>query len=193
MQFREHHRQKPARAFEHRSGWNCGGDFHERVSAAWSGGRGRKHNSPLPHCRAGRGTARASAARVGDAMARSRDCFRSVPRYPAGEAPVPRRLLGDGLRLAKDRSEDESTSTVHHQHRRHRHPLHSCPLQTSQCPACRHNPWLAGIGSRTAQADRSTHRSNGPCGPARRRVRCRDPFDARLWLLRQTGRYRLGS
>ena len=52
-----------------------------------------------------------------------------------------------------------NTAAVHDEDRRRRHSLHPRPLEASECPADHHHAWLAGLRHRTAQPDRSAHRS----------------------------------
>ena len=90
----------------------------------------------------------------GDALARPGDGQRPVAGHTARESQAARRVLGHRLRLAEGGGEAEFPASVHDRDRRRRHPLHSRSLETSQCSACYHDAWLAGIGVRAAQ-DRS--------------------------------------
>jgi hypothetical protein len=49
-----------------------------------------------------------------------------------------------------------------------------------------HHAWLARIDRRGTEGDRSVDRSDRPRREPGRRVRCRDPFLAGLWLLRRS-------
>ena len=52
---------------------------------------------------------------------------------------------GSGLRLAHGGGEAQCVPAVPDHHRRARHPLHPCPLASSERLAADHDPWLARL------------------------------------------------
>ena len=127
-----------------------------------------------------------------DALARPGDGRRPVARHTAREAEAARRVLGNGLRLAKGRGQAQRPAAIHDDDRRRRHSLHPCPLAPSERHATDHDAWLAGLGVRAAQDRRPAHRSHGAWRTRRRRLRPGHAFDAGLRLLGQADRHRLG-
>ena len=136
---------------------------------------------------------RAAPARGGDALARPRDGRQPVARRTTRQAQAAGRLLGHRLRLAQGRGQPERPAAVHDRDRRPRHPLHPHQVEASERAARHHDPWLAGLRPRIPQGDRPAHRPDRSWRQRRGRFRRGHPVDARLRLLRQADRRRLGT
>ena len=145
-----------------------------------------RRSPPLPHQHSGRGTRRPSPTRGGDTVARPGDGHGSIPGREAGEDPVARPLLGDGIRLAEGGGEAECLAAVCDRDRRAGHSVHPRPLPPSERLAADHHPWLARLDPRTPEGHWSAHRSHGLWRTRGGCLRPRAALDARLWLLGQT-------
>ena len=93
----------------------------------------------------------------------------------------------------KVRGEAQRPAAVHHRDRRARHPLHPRPLEARERAADHRHARLARLDHRAAEDHRAADQSDRPRRQRDGRVRRRDPVDARLRLLRQADRHRLGS
>src|ERR1039457_3599343 len=126
-------------------------------------------------------------------MARPGDCRRSIPGRAVGQDPATGEILGDALRLAEGGGETERPAAVCDDDRRARHPFHPRPLSAAECLALDHHARLTGIGPGTGEGYWSAHRSHDLWRWRGRRLRCRYPLDARLWLFWKTKRHGLES
>ena len=70
----------------------------------------------------------------------------------------------------KRRGDLECLPAVHDQHRRGRHPLHSCSLASPERDAADHRARMAGVGLRANQTHWSAHRPNQVRRPGGGRV-----------------------
>ena len=151
---------------------------------------GRNHD-PTVHDRHPAEPARRPA---GPARARSL-ARRAARRRRLRRAPVvrsePRRPLANALRLAVPRGAAQRLSAVHDRNRRPERPLPPRSLtRAERVPAHRHAR-LARFDRRVPRRDRSAERPTRARRRPRRRVRPRDPLDARLRILGPDPRARL--
>ena len=98
----------------------------------------------------------------GDAVARKRDCRRSIARRAARDDAETRALLGDGLRLAQVRGEAQRAAAIHHNDRWIRHSFHSRSVEGKERVADHHHARLARFDHRADEDHRPADRSGCP-------------------------------
>ena len=101
-------------------------------------------------------------------------------------------VLGDEVRLARDRGRAERVPAVPHRARRARHPLPPRALARAGRAPARHHPRLARVGRRVPQGHRAAHRPGRARRRRGRRVPRRVPVAARLRVQRPPDRSRDG-
>ena len=100
---------------------------------------------------------------------------------------------GTGYDWRKTEARLNALPHVRDHDRRRRHPVHPCAIPSPERAAADHDAWLAWLATGNRKGHRSAHGSHGVWRPGGRRLRCRHSVDARLRLLRQASRHRLGS
>ena len=135
---------------------------------------------------------RASPAHPRHALAGKGDRRGFFAGRAARDGPGARALLGDGIRLAQGRGEARRPAAVHHRDRRAGHPLHPRPFEARERAADHHHARMAGLDHRADEDHRPAHQSDGAWRQSVGRLPRRDSVDARLRVLGQADRDRLG-
>ena len=155
-------------------------------------GDGRHVHSAIQISCDRRRTRRSEAPHQSDQMARSRNREGRHPGRAVGNDAQACRLLGERARLASGRSANLLLSELCHQHRRSRHPLHPCEVETPERASRDRHPRLARIDHRAAQDHWAANESNEIWRDCQRCLRRRHPVASGIRLLRATEGGRLG-